>query len=77
MTPDLAIPNKPFSFGTLAHAQAAGDLDSLRAHHRHAIRIQLGQNQAATVDAVTTALAPIRPSPRRTTARNRRRTSRR
>jgi glucose-6-phosphate isomerase/transaldolase/glucose-6-phosphate isomerase len=77
MTPDLAIPDKPFSFGTLAHAQAAGDVESLRAHHRQAIRIQLGQNQATTVDAVTTALTPSRPSRRRTTAKHRRRTSRR
>lgn len=77
MTPDLAIPGKPFSFGTLAHAQAAGDVESLRAHHRQAIRIQLGQNQAATVDAVTAALTPSGPSRRRTTAKNRRRISRR
>lgn len=77
MTPDLAIPEKPFSFGTLAHAQAAGDVESLRAHHRQAIRIQLGKNQAAMVDAVTTALTPSRPSRRRTAAKHRRRTSRR
>jgi len=77
MTPDLAIPGKPFSFGRLAHAQAAGDVESLRAHHRQAIRIQLGHNRAATVDAVTTALTPSRPSQRRTTTKNRRRTSRR
>jgi transaldolase/glucose-6-phosphate isomerase len=77
MTPDLAIPDKPFSFGTLARAQAAGDLDSLRAHDRHAIRIQLGRNQAVTIDAMTTALAPPRPSKRRVTAKTRRRTSRR
>jgi transaldolase / glucose-6-phosphate isomerase len=77
MRPDLAIPGKPFSFGTLAHAQAAGDVESLRSHHRQAICIQLGQNQAATVDALTTALAPTRPPRRRMTARNRRRTSRR
>ena len=77
MTPDLAIPGKPFSFGTLAHAQAAGDVESLRAHDRQAIRIQLGHNQAATVDAVTTALKQSGSSQRRTTAKNRRRTSRR
>ncbi|MBH0179073.1 MAG: hypothetical protein HP491_14735 [Nitrospira sp.] len=71
------IPDKPFSFGTLARAQAAGDVDSLRAHQRQAIRIQLGTNQASTVDAVSTALTPSRPSRKRTTAKNRRRTSRR
>lgn len=78
MTPDVAIPGKPFSFGTLAQAQAAGDVESLRAHHRHAILVQLGHNQAATVNALTATLAPAR-SPRRraTTKKQRRRTSRR
>ena len=78
MTPDMAIPGKPFSFGTLAQAQATGDLESLRTHHRYAIRIQLGENQAATVNALAAALAPTR-SPRRraTTKKRRRRTSRR
>jgi glucose-6-phosphate isomerase/transaldolase/glucose-6-phosphate isomerase len=73
MSPDLAIPGKPFSFGTLALAQAAGDVESLRAHHRHAIRVQLGRHQAATVDAITTALTPARPSRRRAGAQKRRR----
>jgi glucose-6-phosphate isomerase/transaldolase/glucose-6-phosphate isomerase len=77
MTPDLAIPDKPFSFGTLAQAQAAGDWESLRAHQRHAIRVQLGPNQAATVEAITAALAPTRPSRRRTAVSKRRQPSRR
>ncbi|MDX2253680.1 MAG: glucose-6-phosphate isomerase [Nitrospira sp.] len=75
MTPDLAIPDKPFSFGTLAQAQAAGDWESLRAHQRYAIRVQLGPNQAATVEAITAAIAPTRSSRRRATARKHRRTS--
>jgi len=77
MTPDVAIPGKPFSFGTLARAQAAGDVESLRAHHRYAIRVQLGRNQAATVNAIAAALAPAR-SPRReaTTKKRRRRSGR-
>lgn len=73
MTPDLAIPGKPFSFGTLANAQAAGDLQSLRAHDRHAILVQLGRDPAATVRALATALTPAQPARRRTTARTRRR----
>lgn len=78
MTPDVAIPDKPYSFGTLARAQAAGDLESLRAHHRHAVLVQLGQDPSATVHALATALAPAR-SRRRSvrTNKRRRRTSRR
>ncbi len=72
MTPDVTIPGKPFSFGTLAQAQAAGDVESLRTHHRHAILVQLGQNQAATVKALSAALAPIRSTRRRATARKKR-----
>ncbi len=57
MKPDLPIPGKPFSFGTLALAQAAGDLESLRSHERVAVRIQLGKHPAATVDALTAGFA--------------------
>jgi glucose-6-phosphate isomerase/transaldolase/glucose-6-phosphate isomerase len=73
MTPDANIPGKPFSFGTLAEAQAAGDLESLRAHHRHAIRVRLGRDQAATVNALTAALAPTRTPRRPAGAKKRRR----
>jgi len=75
MTPDLGIPDKSFSFGTLAQAQAAGDWESLRAHHRHAIRVQLGSNHAGAVEAITAALAPARPSRRQTAVPTHRRTS--
>ena len=56
MAPDVPIPGKPFSFGTLAKAQAAGDIESLSAHQRPAVRVQLGRDQAATVNAITAAL---------------------
>ena len=75
MTPDLAIPEKPFSFGTLAKAQAAGDLQSLHAHNRHAILVQLGHSPAKTVDMITAALTRISPSRQRPAARQRRRVS--
>ena len=65
MAPDTAIPGKPFSFGTLAKAQATGDMESLSAHHRHAVRVQLGRDQAATVNAITAALTATSPSRRR------------
>ena len=75
MKPDLPIPGKPFSFGTLAVAQAAGDLASLRSHDRLALRIQLGKDSAATVDAVTAGFhAP--PSRRAVSKPVRRKTSR-
>jgi len=76
MTPDVAIPGKPFSFGTLAKAQAAGDLESLRAHGRRAILVQLGTDPVATVKALTAALTPARTSRSRSAPTGRKRTRR-
>ncbi|MCS6897014.1 MAG: glucose-6-phosphate isomerase [Nitrospira sp.] len=69
MTPDLPIPGKPFSFGTLARAQAAGDLQSLRTHHRHAVLVPLGRDPVHTIDAITAALAADRSSTKRPAGR--------
>ncbi len=77
MAPDLSIPAKPFTFGTLAKAQATGDVESLRAHHRQAIRVQLGRDQAATVKAITAALTGTTTTSRRTTPKKRRTINRR
>ena len=77
MKPDLAIPGKPFSFGTLAQAQAAGDLESLRAHDRHAIRIPLGADAAATVNRIAAGFQPSTQARRRATKKKPRRASRR
>ena len=77
MVPDLSIPAKPFTFGTLAKAQATGDIESLRAHHRQAIRVQLGRDQAATVKAITAALTGTTTTSRRTTPKKRRTINRR
>ncbi len=77
MTPDLVIPGKPFSFGTLAQAQAAGDLESLRTHGRHAIRVQLGRDPVTSVESLAAALAPRRVPKRRKTADRRRAMNRR
>ncbi|MBI5674194.1 MAG: glucose-6-phosphate isomerase [Nitrospirae bacterium] len=71
MSPDTAIPGRPFSFGTLAQAQAVGDLASLRAHDRYAIRVQLGRDQVATVNAITAALVPASLGRRRGTLKKR------
>lgn len=75
MTPDLSIPGKPFTFGTLAQAQAAGDLQSLQAHDRQAVMVRLGKNQSATVHAIAMSLAPAA-KPRRSATGSRRRATR-
>ncbi|MGH7254909.1 MAG: glucose-6-phosphate isomerase [Nitrospirales bacterium] len=53
MTPDLPIPETPYTFGTLAQAQAMGDVQSLHAHHRPVVRIQLGRSPLAKLTALT------------------------
>ena len=76
MTPDVAIPGQSFSFGTLAGAQALGDLESLRAHDRHATQVCLGADPVSTVQAIAKALSPSTPRSRRTRSVTRRRRSR-
>jgi transaldolase/glucose-6-phosphate isomerase len=44
---DMPVPGAPFSFGILAQAQAAGDLHSLQARGRRALRVNLGRDVAA------------------------------
>jgi len=61
MRPDLTVPGKPFTFGTLAQAQAAGDIQALHAHHQPAILLPLGKNPVATVQALTKTLIPRTP----------------
>ena len=38
---ELAIPDKSYDFGTLIAAQSIGDHDSLLAHDRRVIRVEL------------------------------------
>ncbi len=71
MRPLVAVPQNTLSFDR--QAEAIGDLDSLRAHHRHAIRVQLVTNQAGTEKAVVKALTPDGPTRRRTPRQERRR----
>ena len=40
-TDDLPVPGQPYSFRTLIDAQAAGDLQTLRAHDLPAVRVRL------------------------------------
>lgn len=77
MTPDLPIPAQTFSFGTLAQAQATGDLESLQAHGRPAFRVMLGTNPVATVSAVVSRLCPPQRRPRRQAGAVKRQSSRR
>jgi glucose-6-phosphate isomerase len=42
---DIPIPGASYGFGTLAAAQAIGDLQSLRMHQRRALRVHAGKGQ--------------------------------
>jgi hypothetical protein len=64
MTPDLRIPGKPFTFRTLAQAQAAGDIQALQAHGQQAIVLALGKKPIATIRMLTKFLAPHTPARR-------------
>jgi len=50
---DVPIPDKPFTFSVLKRAQAAGDLQSLRAHGRRVIRIHIAGNLDAGLASLT------------------------
>ncbi len=52
MKPDVAIPGQPYSFGTLAQAQAVGDYQSLQARHRAVVRVRLGSRPAQAMKKV-------------------------
>ncbi|HSQ90865.1 MAG TPA: glucose-6-phosphate isomerase, partial [Nitrospiraceae bacterium] len=59
---------KPFTFRALAQAQAAGDIQALRAHDQQAIVLPLGRNPIATIRMLTKSFAS-RTSARRPTKR--------
>ena len=54
---DLDVPGRPYSFGVLKQAQAQGDLDALRSHGRRVIRIHLGEDIVAGLEALRTAIS--------------------
>ncbi|PTL60457.1 bifunctional transaldolase/phosoglucose isomerase [Paraconexibacter algicola] len=57
---DVAIPGQTFGFTTLKHAQALGDLRTLRAHGRPAERLTLeGDDPVAALRAVTARLKEL------------------
>lgn len=72
MHPDVTIPGKPLTFGTLAQAQARGDFEALRAHHRDVQAISLGQHPLATLNSLRRSLAHTRTARRAPATRKRR-----
>ena len=57
---DVEIPNKPFTFKVLKNAQAAGDLESLRARGRSAEWVRLtGADAATAVRELTTRVTRV------------------
>ena len=57
---DVEIPGRPFTFRLLKNAQAAGDLQTLRARGRPAERLRLrGDDPAAAVRELTAKLKEI------------------
>ena len=58
MKPDLPIPEQSYTFGTLAQAQALGDLQSLHSHQRPAVRISLGADPVRTIRQLVALLTP-------------------
>ncbi|HRB81972.1 MAG TPA: glucose-6-phosphate isomerase [Nitrospira sp.] len=71
MKPDLPVPEKFYSFGTLAQAQAVGDLQSLQTHQRPAVRIALGPNPVRTIRSLIAMLTPARAGRRKPAAKKR------
>jgi len=54
---DVSIPGKPYTFSILKQAQAAGDLESLRAHERRVIRMHISGGLVAAIDDLRATLA--------------------
>jgi glucose-6-phosphate isomerase/transaldolase/glucose-6-phosphate isomerase len=55
----LPIPGQPFDFATLVAAQALGDLQSLQAHGRRVLRVQLGADVDAALATLLRAVRKI------------------
>lgn len=53
---DVAIPGESFSFKTLKHAQAVGDVEALKAHGRPVVRLALKGDPVAAVEQLTATL---------------------
>lgn len=53
---DTAIPGKPYTFGTLKTAQAAGDIEALDTHKRRALRLHFTGDVLAGIDVLLQAI---------------------
>lgn len=53
---DVAIPGESFSFKTLKHAQAIGDLQALKKHGRPVVRLKLDGDPAAAIRGLLAVL---------------------
>lgn len=71
MKPDIPVPEQSYTFGTLAQAQAIGDLQSLHTHQRPAVRIALGPNPVRTIRSLVALLTPTKTSRRKPAATTR------
>jgi transaldolase/glucose-6-phosphate isomerase len=56
---DVAISDAPYTFGTLKAAQALGDLQSLVAHGRRAVRVDFGDDISAGLAEIERALDAV------------------
>ena len=70
MKPDVPIPGQSYTFGTLAQAQALGDYQSLRAHGRVVVRIDLGRDPLPTLRSLASLLTPRKGKPATRRARS-------
>jgi transaldolase/glucose-6-phosphate isomerase len=49
---DLPVPGKPYTFGTVADAQALGDYQALQAAGRRVVRINLPESSASAIEGL-------------------------
>jgi glucose-6-phosphate isomerase len=54
---DLPIPGKPYTFGTVADAQALGDFQSLQAAGRQVIRVQIPRSEVSVINGLIAQIA--------------------
>jgi glucose-6-phosphate isomerase len=71
MRPDLPVPDAPYTFETLAMAQAVGDLQSLQTHDRRVVRLDLGPRPLAGLRTFTGRLSRHSSSQVRSASRRR------
>jgi glucose-6-phosphate isomerase/transaldolase/glucose-6-phosphate isomerase len=56
---DVPIPGADYSFRTLKHAQATGDLQALQSHNRPVVRLKLTGDPAAALRELTTQISAL------------------